>query len=333
MSSKEEENENVELIDKPLLNSFKQEETLDGLKKIEWSVENEKILVEWCDVAQCYKWLNMKAHNAYSYLNAWFTIPAIILSTISGTASFAQESIPENYKSMAILLVGTVNIGVGILTTIQQFLKISELNEAHRVSYIAWDKYARNIRIELSKSPKERPEANMFLKYCRDEFDRLMETSPPIPEKTIELFKTTFLKTKDVEIIEKVKKLKLPDICDIIISAEETRHHWYKDLKNSHISETERLIEKDLLKRQKDMREKEQQMVDIERKLKKKEHIIIKYEEQKVDKYKELISEFNEMFEKINGRAPENSDIIEHFNGTIEKEFLDYYFRNGDENV
>ena len=26
--------------------------------KLEWSPENENILVEWCDFAQCYKWLN-----------------------------------------------------------------------------------------------------------------------------------------------------------------------------------------------------------------------------------------------------------------------------------
>ena len=53
--------------------------------KIEWSPENENILVEWCDYAQCYKWLNSRAHAKYSKWHAWFTIPAIIFSTISGT--------------------------------------------------------------------------------------------------------------------------------------------------------------------------------------------------------------------------------------------------------
>ena len=51
-------------------------------KKIEWSPENELIMVEWCDVAQCYKWLNARSHAKYAYLHAWFTIPAIIFSTI-----------------------------------------------------------------------------------------------------------------------------------------------------------------------------------------------------------------------------------------------------------
>ena len=121
--------------------------------KVEWSPENELIMVEWCDVAQCYKWLNSRSHSRYSHLHAWFTIPAIIFSTISGTASFAQKSLPEKYQVYAPLIIGSINIFIGILTTVQQYLKISELNEAHRVSSISWDKFARNIRIELAKHP------------------------------------------------------------------------------------------------------------------------------------------------------------------------------------
>jgi hypothetical protein len=34
--------------------------------KVEWSPENEKILVEWCDIAKCYKWLHTRAHQNYS---------------------------------------------------------------------------------------------------------------------------------------------------------------------------------------------------------------------------------------------------------------------------
>ena len=116
---------------------------------LEWSKENEDILAEWCDIAQCYKWLNIKAHQTYSRLHAWFTIPAITLSTITGTASFAQTSLPANMQVYAPMVIGTINIMIGILTTVQQYLKISELNEAHRVAGISWDKFDRNIRIEL----------------------------------------------------------------------------------------------------------------------------------------------------------------------------------------
>ena len=217
-------------------NDIKSEISFDENKKpkikVEWSPENEKILVEWCDIAQCYKWLNMRAHAKYSYLHAWFTIPAIILSTISGTASFAQQSFPPSTQEFVPMAIGSLNIFICILTTIQQYLKISELNESHRVSSIAWDKFARNIRIELAKKPDERLDAGSFIKHCRDEFDRLMETSPTITDKIVDEFKKTFSgpeNSKQRKIFEQLKK---PDICDTIISVNETRHKWYLALEN-----------------------------------------------------------------------------------------------------
>jgi len=201
--------------------------------KLEWSPENENILVEWCDYAQCYKWLNSRAHAKYSKWHAWFTIPAIIFSTISGTASFAQSSLPIQYQSFSPMIIGSINIIVGILTTIQQYLKISELNEAHRVSSIAWDKFARNIKIELAKHPDERVEAKIFIKVCRQEFDRLMETSPDIRESVIQEFNQKFIGKEGSKRQKKFELLKKPDIVDRIISVNETRHKWYKELENA----------------------------------------------------------------------------------------------------
>ena len=193
-------------------------------KSVEWSPENEMIMVEWCDQAQCYKWLNSRSHAKYAFQNAWFTIPAITLSTISGTASFAQASLPLDYQAYAPMVIGTINIFIGILTTVQQYLKIAELNEAHRVAAIAWDKFARNIRIELAKDPSERMDAGHFLKLSRQEFDRLMETSPAIPINIVAIFKSTFEKNPDYAELFK------PDICDILVTANKSRHHWYKDI-------------------------------------------------------------------------------------------------------
>ena len=77
---------------------------------VEWSPDNEKIMIEWCDVAQCYKWLNYRSHGKLSTMHAWFTIPAIVLSTISGTASFAQASLPLSYQTFAPMVIGTITV-------------------------------------------------------------------------------------------------------------------------------------------------------------------------------------------------------------------------------
>ena len=283
------------------ITSFSQNIDKKDKKKVEWSPENEKILVEWCDIAQCYKWLNNRAHSKLSKLHAYYTIPAIVLSTITGTASFAQTSLPENYRMFAPMVIGTINIAVGILATVQQYLKISELNEAHRVATIAWDKFARNIRIELAKAPTERPDAGMFLKHNRDEYDRLMETSPSIPEDIIKEFTTTFSieNQKDPEKKRQFKMLKRPDICDIIISAEENRHHWYKELdiaNDFEPTEFEEKMEKDLLKMHNELRQKE---ADLLRKEEEMKQNFINEINEKEKQANELLQRKDNMLSKI----------------------------------
>jgi len=267
--------------------------------KVEWSPENEKILVEWCDIAKCYKWLHTRAHQDYSKKHAWFTIPAIIMSTISGTASFAQGSLPVSMQTYAPMVIGSVNIFIGILTTIQQYLKISEYNESHRVSAIAWDKFARNIRIELAKHPDERSsEAGHFLKTNRDEFDRLMETSPSIPLPIVDEFLVTFSgeevqkwykccsskkKKSDHKIkkqeelkarAEMFEKLKKPDVCNIIVTSDDDRHPWWKDpnalrkkddVIYSVVSQKITKMQEEMMKKQDEIKEEYEEKIRLEK--------------------------------------------------------------------
>jgi hypothetical protein len=196
---------------------------------VEWTPQHERILIDWADKATCYKWLHEKTHREFSRKNRWFTIPVIIMSTITGTANFAQDKIPAEYVSIATMAIGSVNLIAGILTTIQQFLKISELNESHRVSSISWGKFYRNIRVELAKSPAERSPVTQLIKASKEEFDRLIETSQSIPNHIVALFNTTFsggevkydaggnkfpMTAKQIAFGELIK----PEICDALES-------------------------------------------------------------------------------------------------------------------
>ena len=200
----------------------------------EWTLEHEQILVEWADKAMCYRWLHSRSNIMYSSLNTWYTIPVIVISTLTGTANFAQERVPIEYQSFFVMIVGGFNILAGIITTIQQFLKITQLNEAHRVSSIAWDKFYRNIKIELAKHPDERMNVTQMIKICKEEFDRLMETSPNIPDKIIQNFKVEFKKFDASDL----PKIITPEICDTLISTELSRNPWSsEENKNKKINQ------------------------------------------------------------------------------------------------
>jgi hypothetical protein len=310
-----------------------------GSKQIEWSPENEVIMVEWCDVAQCYKWLNSRAHTRLSYMNAWFTIPAIVLSTISGTASFAQTSLPIAYQVYAPMAIGTINIAVGILTTVQQYLKISELNEAHRVSSISWDKFARNIRIELAKKPEERMDAGHFIKINRQEFDRLMETSPTVNDKVIKEFNEKFRGKAGTEQRKRFDELKKPDICDTIVSANETRHQWYLEankpvesfdlgIDESELKSKDDIIkmqQKKIIEKEMELKRKKKEEQDKEKNFIQQQEILmsqkIESEQDYLDKIiplKEYVSTFEDMF----ARKPLRDEIYDNNTGNVDENSL-----------
>lgn len=254
-----------------------------------WRAEHEDILIEWADKAMCYRWMHSRAHTNYSFYNAWFTIPVIIMSTLTGATNFAQDKFPDMVRDYIPLIIGGVNIFAGIVTTIQQFLKITELNESYRVSSIAWDKFYRNIKIELTKHPNERIHAGQMLKICKEEFDRLMETSPGIPSKIINAFKSTFAKNSLEEIYQ-------PEICDVLKSTER-----YRTLDRDDIDDSK---EKDRQRRR----------VDLKRKTKKvKEYYNI---------FKQLHGRnpiWDELLDHFNNKLPEKE--LTHIYNQIEKEF------------
>lgn len=204
-------------------------ETIYNAPQVEWTPQHEKILIDWADKATCYKWLHEKATTEYESKKRWYTIPVIIMSTLTGTANFAQNNIPDEYLTAATMGIGAVNLLAGILTTIQQFLKITELNESHRVSSISWGKFQRNIKVELAKSPAERTPVAQLIKACKEEFDRLIETSQDIPTHLVTLFKKTF-SGGEIEYDKNGNKLPLtdkqllfseltkPEICDSLES-------------------------------------------------------------------------------------------------------------------
>ena len=183
-----------------------------GMSKKEpriWNGTEEALLKKWGEQAASYRILHNRAYRKYKWLTAIFTIPVIIISTLTGTANFSQGTIVQIYPSFEMylpLMIGALNLISGIITTIGQFLRVSELNEAHRNSSISYGKFARNISTELSLPPNERTYSGLdFIQICRNEMDRLIEQSPEIGMEII----TKFEKNK------KFKNIIKPEVINI----------------------------------------------------------------------------------------------------------------------
>jgi hypothetical protein len=169
--------------------------SMDKEKKLPkiWHPQQEKILKSWGEAAACYRYMHYQAYCSYKKLSMKFTIPLIIVSTVTGTANFAQETFPPTVQPYVPSAIGGLNLITAIATTIMQFLKINELMEGHRVASVQYGKLSRTIRLELTLPLAERTQdGTTMVENCRNEYDRLIEQSPNVPKQTIDDFEREF---------------------------------------------------------------------------------------------------------------------------------------------
>ena len=158
-----------------------------------WHPKHEDILATWGESAACYRYMHFKAFQMFKLSNMRFTLPVIVISTVTGTANFAQTTFPIPWQRYVPSVIGAMNLFAAIMSTVQQYLKIPELMESHRVSSISYGKLARHIRLEVSLPPDERSQhGSIMVDVCGSELDRLIEQSPPIPSVIMKLFNKSF---------------------------------------------------------------------------------------------------------------------------------------------
>ena len=186
-----------------------------------WNEQHESILRQWGEASGCYRYMHHRAYLMYKGLSMRFTLPVIILSTITGTANFAQEQFPENLRGMVPSVIGGLNLIAGLVATIMQFLKINELMENHKAAALSFGLLSRNIRLELALAREERSTDGLeFVTRCKNEYDRLIEQSPSVPSTILVEFEKEYpldnMFTKpEILDVRAIPKLKLPGFTNI----------------------------------------------------------------------------------------------------------------------
>ena len=186
-----------------------------------WNEQHESILRQWGEASGCYRYMHHRAFLLYKGLSMRFTLPVIVLSTITGTANFAQEQFPENLRGMVPSVIGGLNLIAGLVATIMQFLKINELMENHKAAALSFGLLSRNIRLELALAREERSTDGLeFVTRCKNEYDRLIEQSPSVPSTILAEFEKEYpldnMFTKpEILDLRAIPKLKLPGFTNI----------------------------------------------------------------------------------------------------------------------
>ena len=148
-----------------------------------WNEYHENILRQWGESSACYRYMHHRAFLLFKKMSLRFNLPVIVLSTITGTANFAQSTLPESIRPAAPSIIGGLNLIAGLIATIMQFLKINELMENHRTAALGHGSLSRNIRLQLALPRDERRKEGLkFVEECKTIYDSLLEQSPAIPK-------------------------------------------------------------------------------------------------------------------------------------------------------
>ena len=124
--------------------------SLEANKDVVWDESLEAIFSELGDEAQINAFLHKKANEYYTKQNIKYQLPIIVLSALSGSGNFISANFPD-YANLIVLGIGGVSIFTSIISSVAQFLKVSQLSENHRISYLSWEKFHSTIKFQLKR--------------------------------------------------------------------------------------------------------------------------------------------------------------------------------------
>jgi hypothetical protein len=125
-------------------------------------------------------------------------LPVAIGSAITGFISVGSTSMFAGQQQTASIALGAASLLVSILNTVGSYYGWAKRAEGHRISAIHYAKLYRFLAVELTLPRDERMTPTALLKYVKDQYDRLAEVSPLVPDSVVDEFKSKFSKYTDV---------------------------------------------------------------------------------------------------------------------------------------
>jgi len=154
-----------------------------------WTPEKEDVLKGYAEESECMYVTYTKEFLRYKKYGHFFTIPSIIISTVTGLLAFdAKFSGSANGPTV----IGSLNILVAIVGTIYKVLKYAELEA--QFTFLAGEhlKLHSEIQAVLLKSPGERDNALEFMRKIENRRMQLIDDSPVVSDSTKNKFKRKY---------------------------------------------------------------------------------------------------------------------------------------------
>lgn len=181
-----------------------QEEGVITSNKVRWSRSIEKMLASWCDQAKCFEWMHTQAFSIYDRKSRIIMICSNVLTAVSGLTNVIAGNVSVNGFPLSYVF-GSLSIAVSIANMLQEKLAYGAAAIEHRQFSATWGVIRRKIEEELSIPPESRKECATFLKFLRQDINKVSaDGAVKIPQR---------IRDNCYEKFSKIADFDLPDIC------------------------------------------------------------------------------------------------------------------------
>lgn len=127
------------------------------------------------------------AHYEYGSIletrHLWLGIPAVLLSTIVGTAVFASWEELSADSGWLRLLFGLLSMMAAATAALQTFLNMSDRAEKHKSAGAAYSAIRRELELFKTIPCASEEDTKLFFDQIKQKMDELAASAPSIPSK------------------------------------------------------------------------------------------------------------------------------------------------------
>ena len=154
---------------------------MDASHADSWTPELEQLLAAWHRRTEACQHAYYLEAERYKRWHFWLGIPAVIFSTVVGTAVFATLE-NQAVGISARVIVALVSIAAAVLAGLQTFLRLSETAAAHAQAGDWYAAIKRDVEQLRALRRDERGNARTCTDTLRKEMNKVSQKSPELRE-------------------------------------------------------------------------------------------------------------------------------------------------------
>lgn len=166
-------------------------------QNVSWTIVLEEYFAQTGEKANGLAIMHKKAESIFQRRKTYIDLPVIIGSGVVAFLNAGSSSLFTDHQ-LAATALGVGSLVIGVLNTMGSYFGWAKRAEGHRMSGIHYAKLYRFINVEMRLPREQRMQPGDFLKYVKDQYDRLAELSPPIPSSIAHEFAKRMEKYMDI---------------------------------------------------------------------------------------------------------------------------------------